>query len=98
MEWFLAPTSVADKLIVMVVAILLFVAVMAAILWLIDRPNVPNWLVVLGFLGPVTVVIAIGLLYPALGTIYRSFQVSATALGPNGKPIINPTTGQKTTE
>ncbi len=98
MDWFLDPTSVSDKLIVMVVAIVLFVAIMGLILWLIDRPRVPNWLVVVGFLGPVTIFMAVGLLYPALGTIYRSFQVSAIVLGPNGKPIINPRTGQRTSE
>src|SRR5664279_5964925 len=98
MDWFLNPTSVADKLIVMVIAIVLFVAIMGLILWLIDRPNVPNWLVVVGFLGPVTIALVIGLFYPALGTVWRSFQVSQTAIGPDGKPIINPNTGQKTTE
>ena len=98
MDWFLNPTSVSDKLIVMVVAIVLFVAIMGLILWLIDRPKVPNWLVVVGFLGPVTIFMAVGLLYPALGTIWRSFQVSAIVLGANGKPIINPKTGQRTSE
>jgi len=98
MDWFLNPTSVSDKLIVMVVAIVLFVAIMGLILWLIDRPGVPNWLVVVGFLGPVTIFMAVGLLYPAMGTIYRSFQVSAIVLGANGKPIINPKTGQRTSE
>lgn len=98
MDWFLQPTSVADKLIVMVVAIVLFVAIMGAILWLIDRPNIPNWLVVVGFLGPVTIAMAVGLLYPALGTAWRSFQVSQVAVGPDGKPIVNPRTGQRTSE
>jgi alpha-glucoside transport system permease protein len=98
MDWFLNPTSVADKLIVMVIAIVLFVAIMGLILWLIDRPNVPNWLVVVGFLGPVAVALIVGLFYPAAGTVVRSFQVSQTAVGPDGKPIINPNTGQKTTE
>jgi alpha-glucoside transport system permease protein len=98
MDWLLTPTSVADKLIVMVFAIVLFVAIMALILWVIDHPGVPNWVVVVGFLGPVTIALVIGLLYPALGTVYRSFQVSTTALGGDGKPIINPDTGQKTTE
>ncbi len=88
----------SDKLIVMVIAIILFVAIMGLILWLIDRPNVPNWLVVVGFLGPVTIALVLGLLYPALGTVYRSFQVSQAAVGPDGKPIINPNTGQKTSE
>ena len=98
MDWFLSPTSVSDKLIAMVVAIVLFVAIMGGILWIIDRPKIPNWLVVIGFLGPVTLFMAIGLLYPALGTVYRSFQVSQTAFGPGGKPIINPQTGQRSTE
>ena len=71
---------------------------MALILWLIDRPKVPNWLVVVGFLGPVTIALVVGLLYPALSTVYRSFQVSQVALGPDGKPIINPQTGQRSTE
>jgi len=98
MDWLLRPETIADKVIVMVFAIVLFIAIMSAILWLIDRPNVPNWLVVVGFLGPVTLAIAIGLLYPALGTTLRSLQVSQTAIGPDGKPIINPQTGQKSTE
>ena len=98
MDFLLNPTSVADKLIVMVFAIALFVLIMSAILWVIDRPNIPNWLVVVGFLGPVTVAIAVGLLYPALGTVWRSFQVSQSAVGPDGKPIINPRTGQRTAE
>jgi len=98
MDWLLNPSSVADKIIVMIFAIVLFVAIMALILWVIDHPGVPNWVVVVGFLGPVTVALVIGLLYPALGTVYRSFQVSTTAVGPDGKPIINPNTGQKTTE
>ena len=42
MDWFLNPTSVTDKLIVMVIAIVLFVAIMSLILWLIDRPKVPT--------------------------------------------------------
>ena len=95
MDWFLRPESVFDKVLVMVVAILLFVVVMALILWLIDRPKVPNWVVVLGFLGPVTIAIVVGLLYPALSTTYRSFQVSSVVLGPDGKPIINRQTGQR---
>jgi alpha-glucoside transport system permease protein len=98
MDWFLNPTSVADKLIVMVVAIVLFAAVMSAILWVIDRPNIPNWLIVVGFLGPVTVFMAVGLLYPALKTVFTSFQVTQNAVGANGKPVINPTTGQRTSE
>ena len=98
MDWFLNPTSVADKLIVMVVAIVLFAAVMSLILWVIDRPKIPNWLIVVGFLGPVTVFMAVGLLYPAIKTVFTSFQVTQNAVGANGKPVINPQTGQRLSE
>jgi alpha-glucoside transport system permease protein len=98
MDWILNPTTVSDKLIAMVAAIVLFVAIMALILWLIDRPKVPLWLVVIGFLGPVTIALSIGLFYPAASTVVRSFQVTQVALGDNGRPIINPQTGQRTTE
>ncbi len=98
MDWFLRPETIGEKFLVMIVAILLFVAVMSLILWIIDRPGIPNWLVVVGFLGPVTIAMAIGLFYPALSTAFRSFQVSQSAVGPDGKPIINPQTGQRTTE
>ncbi len=70
------PHLIPEKFLGMVLAIVLFVAIMALILWLIDRPKVPTWLVVVGFLGPVTVAMVVGLFYPALSTTYRSFQVS----------------------
>jgi alpha-glucoside transport system permease protein len=97
-DWFLRPESFFDKVLVTIVAILLFVVVLSAILWLIDRPKVPNWVVVLGFLGPVTIAIAVGLLYPALSTTYRSFQVSSVVTNAEGEPIINRQTGQRQTE
>jgi alpha-glucoside transport system permease protein len=97
-DWFLRPESTFDKLLVMVVAILLFVVIMSLILWVIDRPGVPTPVVVFGFLGPVTIALIVGLLYPALSTTYRSFQVSSVVLGPDGNPIINRTTGQRSTE
>ncbi len=76
----------------MVVAIVLFVGVMSLILWLIDRPKVPNWLVVVGFLGPVThrawpSACSTRHWAPSCG---RSRSAQA-AVGPDGKPIINPT-------
>ena len=98
MDWLLRPETVTEKLFVMVFAVVVFAVVMSLLLWLIDRPRVPTWVVVLAFLGPVTLFIAGGLLYPAAGTIYRSFQVTQVALGPDGKPIINPQTGQRSSE
>ncbi len=68
------PTSVAQKVFVTIFAIVLFVVVMGVILWLIDRPRVPNGTVVAGFLGPVVIALAGGLLFSALKTIYESFR------------------------
>lgn len=77
-SWFFAalfkPETGFQKIAVMIFAIILFVAVMGVILWAIDRPKVPNWLVAAGFLAPVLAFLAIGLVWPALKTIYDSFQ------------------------
>ncbi len=88
MDWFLKPTSVSDKLIVMVVAVVIFLVIMGLILLAIDRPKIPNWLVVVGFLGPVTIAMVGGLLYPAVGTVIRSFQKIQNVVGPDGKKVI----------
>ncbi len=70
------PTTVAQKVFVTLFAIVLFVAVMAVILWAIDRPRVPNGVLVAGFLGPVIIALAGGLLFGALKTIFQSFRKS----------------------
>ncbi|TFV66830.1 UNVERIFIED_ORG: sugar ABC transporter permease [Bacillus sp. AZ43] len=58
----------------MVVAIVLFVVVMGAILFAVDRPRrIPNWVVVAGFLAPTGILLIVGLVYPALRTIWGSF-------------------------
>jgi alpha-glucoside transport system permease protein len=92
----MSPSSAGEKLLVMVVAILIFVALVGLILWAIDRPKIPNWVVVLGFLGPVTLALAGGLLYPAVGTVIRSFQKIQNVVGPDGKRVI--VKGKVTTE
>ncbi|WP_286216858.1 carbohydrate ABC transporter permease [Paraoerskovia sediminicola] len=74
MDWLLNADSIAEKLGVMVVAILLFVVVMGLILFLVDRPrNIPNWVVAVAFSGPAILLIGFGLLYPGLKTIRDSF-------------------------
>ena len=58
----------------MIVAIFIFVAVMGGILWLVDRPKKGSrWLPSIGFAGPALLLIAFGLIYPAIRTIYASF-------------------------
>jgi alpha-glucoside transport system permease protein len=81
------PQSVGQKVFVTIFAIVLFVVVMGLILWLIDRPRVPNGTVVAGFLGPVVIALAGGLLFSAIKTIYESFRKFdqfGTDLGWNG--------------
>jgi len=71
---FLEPTTSAQKIFIMIVAIVLFIAVVSLILFLVDLPRVPNWLLVTGFLGPVLIVLAWGLVRPAIITTYQSFR------------------------
>ncbi len=74
MQWFLEATTTGHKIALMVFAILLFAAVMAAILCAVDRPKrVPNWIVAAGFVGPTLLLLAVGLVYPALETVRGSF-------------------------
>ena len=63
------------KLILMVLAIAIFVAVMGLILWLVDRPKkARTWLVAGAFVGPAVLALIFGLVYPALLTINASFK------------------------
>lgn len=77
-SWFVQmifqPTSVAQKLSVMVVAIVLFIAIMWLILWAVDRGSVPKPVLIAGFLGPVIIALASGLLWSSIKTILNSFQ------------------------
>lgn len=73
-EAFFDPTSPGEKIFVMLLAIALFVLVVGAILYLVDRPKVPNWLLVTGFLGPVALFLGWGLVRPAIITIAQSFR------------------------
>ncbi|HEY3336882.1 MAG TPA: sugar ABC transporter permease [Propionicimonas sp.] len=73
-EWLLVPGDPGHKIMLMIVAILIFVVVMGGILLLVDRPkNVPQWVVTTAFAGPALLALAFGLVYPALRTVYASF-------------------------
>ncbi|MGQ7298130.1 carbohydrate ABC transporter permease [Quadrisphaera sp. KR29] len=75
MDWFLDAETTPHKLALMVVAIALFAGVMALILFAVDRPKrVPSWVVAAGFCGPALLLVTIGLIYPALATIWNSFR------------------------
>jgi alpha-glucoside transport system permease protein len=72
--WLLDPGNTGEKFAVMVVAILLFVVVMGLILFLVDRPKrIPSWVVAVGFVGPALLLLAYGLMRPALITLWNSF-------------------------
>jgi alpha-glucoside transport system permease protein len=74
MDFLLSADSAGDKLIAMVAAIILFVAVMGILLFAVDRPkNVPSWVVFLAFVGPAGLLLVFGLIRPAIITIYQSF-------------------------
>ncbi|WP_353651006.1 sugar ABC transporter permease [Nakamurella sp. A5-74] len=78
------PTTLGQKLLVMVVAIALFLAIMGLILWLIDRPKIPTGVVLAGFLGPVVIFLSIGLLWSGIKTVIQSFQKFDDAGAANG--------------
>src|SRR6478609_10641020 len=74
MDFLTDPSTTAEKLGLMVVAIVLFVLVMGAILFAVDRPKrIPRWAVATGFLGPAILLVLFGLVFPGVRTIYASF-------------------------
>ncbi|GAA1865188.1 sugar ABC transporter permease [Myceligenerans crystallogenes] len=75
MDWLLhAGDDPVQKLLLMLIAIALFVGLMAVILFVVDRPrNPPRWFVGFGFIGVALLLLTLGLLYPAVSTIGKSF-------------------------
>lgn len=75
MDWLIRPDSTGERLVVTLIAVLLFAAVMAIILFVVDRPKrVPNWVIALAFAGPAVGLVALGLVYPGILTIINSFR------------------------
>lgn len=73
MDWFINAESTPHKLALMAIAIVLFVVVMGAILFAVDRPKkIPGWVVTVGFLGPAVLGLGFGLVYPGIRTIWGS--------------------------
>jgi len=83
-DFLLVANSPGQKIVLAVVVIALFVAVMALLLWLVDRPRNPRgWLVASVFAGPALLLIGFGLVYPAVRTTQSSFydRTSTTFVG-----------------
>ena len=73
MDFFLNAESTPHKFLLMLLVMVLFIAVMGAILFAVDRPRLPRWVPLIGFLGPAVLLILFGLVYPAIVTIRESF-------------------------
>lgn len=74
MDWLTKASTVGEKFALMGLAVVLFVVVMGAILFLVDRPKrVPRWVVAAAFAGPALLLLAFGLVRPALITLWNSF-------------------------
>lgn len=73
MLWLMKPETVPEKIMVMFLAIALFALVMGLILAVVDRPKLPKWVPVIGYLGPAVLLITFGLLWPGILTIKNSF-------------------------
>lgn len=86
MVWLLKPESLPEKFGVMVLAVLLFAVVMGLVLAIVDRPRLPKWVPVLGYLGPSVALITFGLLWPGMLTIRNSFF---DRLGENFVGLVN---------
>jgi len=71
--WLMKPETVPEKIFVMFLAIALFALVMGIVLAVVDRPRLPKWVPVVGYLGPAILLITFGLLWPGLLTIKQSF-------------------------
>jgi len=74
MDWLMQPDTIPQKFLVMFLAILLFALVMGLVLAVVDRPGIPRWIPVAGYLGPALALITFGLLGPGLMTIRNSFM------------------------
>ena len=82
-DWALTTTTTAQKLTLLLFAVVLFVAIMALILSVVERiKNMSPNVVALFFLFPTVVGLGFGLVYPAIDTIRRSL------LDRNGKEFV----------
>jgi alpha-glucoside transport system permease protein len=66
--------TTVEKFGLMFLAVGMFVAVMAILLFLVDsRKRVPNWTVAIAFVGPAIAALLLGLLWPMISNLIQSF-------------------------
>jgi alpha-glucoside transport system permease protein len=67
-----------EKFGLMFLAVGMFVAVMAIVLFLVDsKKRVPNWTVAIAFVGPAIAALLLGLLWPMISNLIQSFYGGA---------------------
>jgi alpha-glucoside transport system permease protein len=72
--WLVQSDTAFEKFGLMFFAVGLFVAVMAALLLMVDsRKRVPNWTVAIAFVGPAIAMLVLGLIWPGTSTLIQSF-------------------------
>jgi alpha-glucoside transport system permease protein len=73
-DFLVSSTTTVEKLGLMALVVLMFVAVMAILLFMVDsRKRVPNWTVAIAFVGPAIAAVLLGLIWPMTSTIIQSF-------------------------
>lgn len=74
-DWMLRADAPAEKLLLMALAVVLFVAVMGLVLLVAEKVRrLPAWAVAALFLGPAVLMMAFGLVWPAVETVRTSFH------------------------
>jgi len=72
MDWLLKAETPIEKILLMLFAIALFLAVMSLILFASEK--LPRWLPAVGFLVPTVIMVTFGLLWPGIRTVMDSFR------------------------
>ena len=73
-DFLVTSDTTLEKFGLMFLAIGMFVAVMAALLFMVDsKKRVPNWTVAIAFVGPALAALLLGLLWPMVSNFIQSF-------------------------
>ena len=73
-SFMVASDTTIEKFGLMFLAVGMFVAVMAALLFMVDsKKRVPNWTVAIAFVGPALAALLLGLLWPMVSNLIQSF-------------------------